>query len=673
MPEYTQADLPMRVTTTLGEDVLILRGFTGREAISEPFHFHLDLVSEERSLDPADLLRTPISLAIDLPEGEPRLIHGLVSEFVRLGRWDDLTRYQARMVPWFWFLSLSQDFRIFQDRTVLQIVAEVFEDLGVDAWESRCIRTYFPRENTVQYRESHLAFISRLLEEEGIFYYFEHDDEGHRMILLDANSTASDARAAENVRITDGPVRSEDTVLRLKESYRPHTGKVTFRDFNPMTTATPVEVSASGEEPEELFHYPGLYKHYDEGDRHSLDYLETHEMRRHLVRGSSLCRGFQAGTRFELEGHFREALNQRYLLIEVQHEGDAGSIRGGEGEASRYRNDFLALPDSVPFRPPRMTEKPTVRGPQTAKVVGPRGSEIHVDEWGRIKVQFHWDRRGSYDENSSCWIRVATPWAGGRWGVVHVPRIGQEVVVDFLEGDPDRPLVVASVYNNLNKPPWDLPDEGMISGVKSSTTPGGSGYNEIALNDKQGSELIRIHGQRNLTATIRNSETRTVGNEQTITVKKDQKITVQEGNRTVTVEEGSIREEAKEGIVVRSGEAGVSLSAEEGVSAVTHDDKTGLFLLKGGVSSLFGEDRSSLMSNTEAVVRATEGEVKISAATEGKVDAGQELELKVGGASVTLKPAEIELKIGGSSVKLGPDGVEISGATITLSGMVRHN
>lgn len=668
MPEYTQASLPIRIDTILEEDVLLLHGFSGTEGISKPFVFHLDLLSEDPAIDADELLRSPMSIGIELPDGEVRRIHGHVSQFVQLGRTDELTHYQAEMVPWLWFLSLSTDCRIFQEVDVLEIVEEIFGDLGYSDYDIRCIRNYPKREYCVQYRESHLDFISRLLEEEGIFYFFEHTDTGHVLVLADDNSSIQECPAAESVRIMEDAPPGEDVVHALRRKHSVHLGRVTLRDYDYLQPSLQLEASVSGEQWEESYDYPGRFDELDEGDRYTRLRLEESETLRRMVRGAGGCRGFQAGYRFELTNHYRDDANDSYALVEVRHEGRAGGYRSGEGEATHYSNEFLAIPLEVPFRPPRRSAKPTVRGTQSAEVVGPRGEEIWVDEHGRIKVQFHWDRRGQKDENSSCWIRVASTWAGKGWGFIEIPRIGQEVLVDFLEGDPDRPIVVGSVYNAEQTPPWGLPDSGTISGVKSRSSKGGGGYNEISLQDKKGSELINIHAQKDMVTKVLNDQTTTVGNDQTTTVEKgNQSVTVQEGNRSVHVSEGEIEESAKKQITGTSTTENVTFTAETFFCSQVASGKANVQGNKDGNVQVWGEQNAFIWSKQRAAIDSDDGPVEITAGTKVEVTADDEIKLSVGGASITITSTQIEITAAGSSVTLSSGGVSVEGSLVKLN------
>jgi type VI secretion system secreted protein VgrG len=588
------------------------------------------------------------------------------------------------VVPWLWFLSLSRDCRIFQEMDVLEIVEEVFTDLGYSDFDIRCMRSYPKREYCVQYRESHLSFVSRLMDEEGIFYFFEHSESTHTLVIADDNSSAEPCPAAERVRILEESPPGEDVVHALRAKHSVHLGRVTLRDYDYLKPSLQLESSVSGEEWEESYDYPGLYDDLEEGDRFTRIRLEESEVGRHMVQGTGRCRGFRAGFRFDLEGHYRSDANRTYMLVEVRHEGQAGGYRSGEGGATSYSNHFLAIPHEVPFRPARQSEKPVVRGTQTAVVVGPSGEEIWVDEHSRIKVQFHWDRRGQKDENSSCWIRVASTWAGKSWGAIEIPRIGQEVLVDFLEGDPDRPIVVGSVYNAEQTPPWGLPGSGTISGVKSRSSKGGGGYNEISLEDKKGSELLNIHAQKNMVTKVLNNQSTTVDNDQSVTVHNDQTITV-DNNRKITV-----TGERSETVTKNT-----SLTVTDGDYLQTVVKGSATIRVKKDVTEVFEEnqrttvtkeivitagDKIKLVTGDSSIELSKDGTIKIvgkSVVVEGKDDAtmeapkatvsgGDEAKLGVGSQQVTCN--KMKVNVSGAAINSSAVGMhEIAGALVKIN------
>ncbi len=576
MPTYSQANRPMRVDTVLGTDVLLLAGLSGVEGVSMPFGFQLDLLSEDPAVEAEDVLRTPVTLTLRLPEGEERKIHGLVSRFVQLGQGDDLTSYRAEVVPWLWFLSLSRDCRIFQNLSVLEIVEQVFQAQGYSDFQVKCTRSYPKREYCVQYRETHLDFVSRLLEEEGIFYFFEHSESRHVLTLADSNGSVPPCPGSAKARMASQSTIDEDVVTELRREHAVYVGTVTLRDYDYLQPSLSLESSMSGEGREEVYDYPGNYTTLDEGERYARIQLEAEEALRRTVQGKGLCRYFQSGCHFELTDHYVGDANQAYLLLRVQHSGSGGDYRSWDTAPVDYRNEFLAIPHDVPFRPARRTPTPVVRGSQTALVVGPAGEEVWVDRHGRIKVQFPWDRVGQRDENSSCWVRVAQPWAGKGWGAVQIPRIGNEVIVEFLEGDPDRPIVTGSVYNAEQAPPFALPGAGIQMGMKSRSSPGGGGYNEITMTDTKGKEMMNVHAQYDMTTKVEHDDTQTVVNDRTIsvtgkhteTIKKDTTITISEGAYSHDVEAGTSTAHVK-GAVTESYEATQATTVKGDITIVS--------------------------------------------------------------------------------------------------------
>ncbi|MGH7506311.1 MAG: type VI secretion system Vgr family protein, partial [Longimicrobiales bacterium] len=468
MPLFTQAGRPLRVTTELGEDGLLLSSFTGREAVSQPYVYALDLLSEDRQIDPARMLRSRVTLHVGLPGGGERQVHGIVRRFVRQERGEQLNAYHAEIVPWLWFLSLSHDCRIFQNVTVPEIIETVFGDLGYTDYENRCTGSYQKREYCVMYRESHLDFVSRLMEEEGIYYHFEHETRKHTLVLVDAPVNLKDVPGSADAHMAGQGAPHEDLVVGLQEEHSVYIARVALKSNDYLQPSLTLYETVSGESPgkEEVYDYPGKYTDTETGQRYARLRLGAAEALRHVVRGHGTMRSFIAGHKFDLQDHHILDANQTYVLLEVQHTGSVGDFiaGGGGGARAEYSNQFVALPYRIPYLPQPATGKPIVRGSQTALVVGPSGEEIHTDKHGRVKVQFHWDRQGKKDEKSSCWVRVSSGWAGKGWGAVSLPRIGQEVIIDFLEGDPDRPIITGRVYNAEQVPPYTLPGNQTQSG-----------------------------------------------------------------------------------------------------------------------------------------------------------------------------------------------------------------
>jgi type VI secretion system secreted protein VgrG len=410
------------------------------------------------------------------------------------------------------------------------------------------------REYCVQYRESSLNFISRLVEEEGIFYFFEHTDSKHTMVFADNSSvqgTCPGKATATYAYDDDGWVPEDqglEGVASLERIETVFTGKAALTDYYFETPS--LDLSGNlGQQNEEVFDYPGEYTAKEDGARYTRLRLEEREARQFVVNGTSRCRPFRAGVNFKLKNHYRADTNKDYFLTSVTHEAQDSTYRQDKNKAHYYNNSFSAIPKTIPYRPPRDTVRPTVKGLQPAVVVGQSGEEIWVDKYGRVKVQFFWDRVGQKNDDSSCWIRVSQIWAGKNWGWMTIPRVGQEVLVDFLEGDPDRPIIVGRVYNADQMPPWGLPANQTQSGILTRSSKGGSTdtFNRIQFEDLSGSEAINIWAQKDMNTHVENNDDQKVEQNRTIEVDgthtekivKDTTITITEGNHSTTVQTGN--------------------------------------------------------------------------------------------------------------------------------------
>lgn len=658
---YSQANRPMRVETGLGEDVLLLAGFSGHEGVSRPFAYHLDLLSEDPAIAPDQVLRKPVTVTIALGDGSAeRKIHGIVSRFTQLDRQEDLTSYRAEVVPWLWFLSLSRDCKIFQGLSVLEIVEKVFGSLGYTDYEIRCTKSYPAREYCVQYRETHLAFVSRLLEEEGIFYFFDHTAGKHTLVLTDSSSSAQ-ACDIDSARMGTQAAPDEDVVQSLEREHSVYVGTVTLADYDHLQPSLSLRSSMSGDGKEEIYDYPGKYAALDEGERYARLQLEAEEALRQLVRGSGSCRAFQCGRKFTLEDHYRSDANQPYLLLEVRHSGRSGDYRSWDTAPIDYRNDFLAVPVDVPYRPARRTPKPLVWGSQTALVVGKAGEEIWVDKHGRVKVQFYWDREGKKDENSSCWVRVSTSWAGKGWGTIQIPRIGQEVIVDFLEGDPDRPIITGRVYNAEQTPPYDLPANQTQSGMKSRSSKGGGtdNFNEIRMEDKKGSELLYIHAEKDQELNVEHDRTKSIGNDETVSVGRNRTESVG-GNETVTID--GMRQE-----VVGENE---KITIDGSRSEMVGKDET--INISGSRSETVGKSESVQISENRDVSVGKKEALEIGDSRMTQISKNDEL--KIGKKLSLVVGEEIQIKTGSASITMKKDGsITIKGKNIKIDGSGKIN
>ncbi|HEX5750990.1 MAG TPA: type VI secretion system tip protein VgrG [Archangium sp.] len=490
--------------------------FSGAEGLSSLFEYQVELACEDQEIDFADAVGKPALLTLQ-GDLRPKLLNGIISRFEQINEMPRYAIYRATVVPLVWRLKHRFDCRIFQAMDTPAILKKVFEAASVPTDQVRFTLTgsYEPRDYCVQYRESDWAFVSRLMEEDGLFYFFEHEQDKHTLVIGDGAAAFKPIDGVDTLpfRRDAGMVVTEDHVnhFRFSEEVRP--GKATLRDFNfkkpglNMQAANGAKVDADLE----VYDYPGEYQDPSQGtlakgSTIARVRLEALQASKRLAQGRSDCERFLPGRLFSLTEHSRRSHNGRYLLIGVSHQGSQPQVLDEESQGGgfSYSNAFTCIPEEVPYRPARVTPRPHVRGVQTAVVVGPKGEEIYVDKWGRVKVQFHWDRQGTLDEHSSCWVRVSQLWAGEGWGAMFIPRIGQEVIVDFIEGDPDRPLIIGRVYNGNNLVPYELPAHKTKSTIKSNSSLGKEGYNELRYEDKKSQEQIFMHAERNMDVHVKN-------------------------------------------------------------------------------------------------------------------------------------------------------------------------
>lgn len=534
---YTQENRLIAIDTPLGKDVLLLAGFHGTEALSRLFSFELDMLSENHNVSFEDIIGKNVTISVVLADEDKRYFNGLISRFSQgrgggeAGGDPRFSHYRATMVPWPWLLTRTADSRIFQKLSVPDIVEKIFKEKGFSDFKVKLHDSYEKRDYCVQYRETDFNFVSRLLEEEGIHYFFEHEDGKHTLVLADAPQENNPCPKQKTARyqISAGGWLEEDVITGLEKMQEIRPGKYSLSDFNFEIPNTGLEVNVPSKQKlgpgeREVYDYPGLYTKKAEGDRLAKIRMEEEEAQITKIAGSSNCRAFTSGYRFALSDFYRTDMNNKdYVLTAIEHEANQDWEK--EAELS-YANHFTCIPFDVPYRPPRLTPRPVMEGTQTAIVVGSAGEEIYTDEHGRVKVQFHWDREGKKDENSSCWIRVSQLWAGAGWGAMYIPRIGQEVIVDFIEGDPDRPIITGRVYHGTNKPPYGLPGEKTKSTIKSDSSLGGGGFNEIRFEDKKGSEEIFLHAEKDENTVVKNNQAIVVGNDRAESIKRDRTLEV---------------------------------------------------------------------------------------------------------------------------------------------------
>jgi type VI secretion system secreted protein VgrG len=541
---FTQTSQYLSITTPLGTDKLLIRSIHGEERLSGLFHFFVEAVSEDKALDFATIVGKSATVKMALADGSTtRYINGIVGRFVQAGSDARFFTYFLELHPWFWLMSMMVDCRIWQNKSVIDIVTGLFGELGFTDYKNSTTGTYTALEYCVQYNESAFAFVSRLLEDAGIFYYFEHEEGKHTLVLADASTAFTDCPGAATVDYaTYGTWVQQNIVTSATIEQAVIPGKYAVDDFGFETPSTDLlgssdSTKATNGTARRIYEYPGGFVKKDDAEAKAKLRMEEREVPNKTLRGTSYCRAWYPGAKSTLAKHYRDDVNAAYAIGRVSH----------NATPEAYSNSFEAFPADLTYRPARSTRKPVIPGTQTAIVVGKSGEEIWTDQYGRVKVQFHWDQKGTNDENSSCWIRVAHGWAGKSWGQMFLPRIGQEVVVSFLEGDPDRPLITGSVYNAEQTVPYTLPTDQTKSTIKSNVSKGGGGFNELRFEDKKDSEEVFLQAQKDLNTIVKNNETHKVGTnnadgkgDQTIDVYNNRSITVQKGNNKLQVQEGNL-------------------------------------------------------------------------------------------------------------------------------------
>ena len=540
MPELeaTQANRSIVVTSPLGEDVLLFHSMNVSEQLGRLFQFDLDLLSEDPEIKLQDILAQNVTVRYLRPDGEYRYFNGFVSQFSQAGSHGNLFVYRATLRPWFWFLTRTADCRIFQNKTVPDIIKEVFRDEGFSDFEDTLSGSYREWENCVQYRETDFNFISRLMEQEGMYYFFKYEDGKHTLVLSDSISAHETVPGYEEVPYyppEESELRERDHISdwSLNQIVQPGAYSLNDYDFKKPKANLEVKSSVSREHDQaefEIYDYPGEYKESGDGEGYVRARIEELQSQHEEVQGAGNVAGLMTGCLFKLTNYPREDQNREYLITSASYNLGPQEYESkvAAGSDSIFSCNISAIDKQQAFRAPRITAKPIVQGPQTATVVGKDGEEIWTDKYGRVKVQFHWDRYGEVNENSSCWIRVSHPWAGKNWGAVAIPRIGQEVIVSFIEGDPDQPIITGRVYNDDNMPPYELPANATQSGVKTRSSKEGSpdNFNELRFEDKKGEEQLYIHAEKNQDNIVENDETTSVGHDRTEDVGNDEIITI---------------------------------------------------------------------------------------------------------------------------------------------------
>ncbi len=666
----------------LADATLHVFRFTGQESLSQPFEFTIELVSDDPDLDLLAPIGQPACLTLRGRLGDgarySRYVHGVVERFVQLAAGIRQSRYQATLVPTIKPLHYTRNARIFQKQSAPDVTKKVLQDgkIPSDAVNALLHGSYGARDYCVQYQESDLNFVQRLWEEEGIFYFFEHKKDQDKLTLGDGNHAFDSLAQYSEVRLRDQPHMYEEGLHELRAEHSLRSGAALARDFKFKQPTLELEATAEGDKfaDYKMYYFPGEYVEPGVGKQLVAVRLQEQQCQRNRYVASGNVRAMLPGYKFTVGGHRRSDCNQEYVIVTVQHHGTQPGALGEEGggvDKPAYKNTIECIPADVSYRPPRLAPAPSIPGVQTALVVGPAGEEIHCDSHGRVKVQFHWDREGKNDDNSSCWIRVSQPWGGVSYGGMFLPRIGQEVLVQFLEGDPDRPVIVGRVYNGENPTPYGLPAKKTVSTFKTASTPGGNGSNELRFEDAAGSEEIYLHGQLDMNTVIERDRTQKFGRDTTDQVGHDRTREVV-NNETISI---GVDRKAQVG----SNET-LSVGSNQSLGVGANQD----FTIGANRSTQIGANKTTTVggSHTETISGAMTVTVMQTLTETVAINyaetVGAAMELTIGGAFTETVGAVKMTTIGGSlteTIGAGPQesvggnlGVDVGGGSSLQAG-----
>jgi type VI secretion system secreted protein VgrG len=675
----------------------------GEEALSELYGFEVEFVSEDAAIDFDAVVGKPALLEM-ITNDDPRFVHGIVNRFEETGVGQKLTSYTASIVPAFWTFGLKTDCCIYQALTVPDVIKDVLESGGMSAgtdFDLQLNATYPKREYIVQYRESDLDFVRRLAEEVGIFFFFEHTEDGHKLVFADDPGAHADItglvvlpfRAAET-----GMQSDSEQVSNLRYVRTLRTGKVMMQSFNFEKNKLALKTESVGDAETEHVDYDFDGRYHDESAGKALAKIrqEAYAARRRTLTGSSNCRQLTAGYKFGVSDHPRDEFNADYVVTRVEHRGEQPQAAGADaiGEDSgrkAYTNTFESIPATVPFRPLPVTERALVDGPQTAVVTGPAGEEIHCDSHGRVKVKFHWDRYGSSDDKSSCWVRVSQ---SHRIADLAIPRVGEEVIVGFLEGDPDQPMVIGRVYNGGAQAPYALPGDKTKSTFKTLSSPGGGGFNELRFEDAAGSEEVFFHAQKDWNIKVLNNRTQNIGVDSTDEIGRDQTMSVGR-DRIRSVKRNEAVDITKDQLVKIGGDRTEAVTGNESVKidgnrthevvgndtetvgkdrTVSIGNKDTLSIGDAHETSVGGDQTTSVKGDYSLEVKGdasveVKGDHEVSAKGKASLDAKKDVEIKSGKKIEIEGKDEISLKCGDASITMKKNGdIDIKGKKINIKG-----
>jgi type VI secretion system secreted protein VgrG len=658
-------------SSPLGEQ-LVFYAMRGRETLGQPFSYEVDLLSDDPKIELDALLGQPVSVSLERYDGGTREFNGFVAHFSLIGSRGRYVQYRALLKPWLWFLGHSRSSRIFHKKTVPAILKQIFRERGfTDFTDAELSSDYREWEYLVQYRESELNFVSRLMEQEGIYYYFEHSAQKHKLILADSpTSHRAPPEYKQGIKYfppVERERRDQEHVDHWLASMRVRSGKFRVGDYDFKRPAQYITAQAfvKREHPHssyEVSDYPGEVSTMAEAEREARVQLEEHQVEFDTVEGSGNPRGLSAGSLFALTQFPREDQNKEYLIVDAIYDvrvGEYESTTEIEDKDPEYRLSFTAIDAKHQYRAPRVSKKPVVEGPQTAKVLAEGNQEIWTDEYGRVKVLFHWD---SPAKDKSCWVRVAQVWAGTNFGAMHIPRANQEVIVDFLEGDPDRPIITGRVYNAENMPPYPLPKNQTQSGIRSRSTKGGNQdeFNELMFEDKRGEEKVNLQAQKDLHIEVKNDETDHIARNRTTDIDKNETTTIGEnethhvkGKQTETVDQGlkhtvtmGIDREVTSGGVTEKIMGGVTQTitgnvSQDVVGSVTNTASTGFTFNTPAAVAINAQAGFTLTAPAGSKILATGGHSVIAPGGQTTVD---NFFSKIGGQLLEVFQNHVETK-----------------------------
>jgi type VI secretion system secreted protein VgrG len=624
---------------SLGGDALLVEQMEGEELLSGLFTFRVRLVAENPALAFDSIVGKDASLSIGLPDGSRQFVSAIVGRFRQGGTTRRFTTYFADLYPRMWLLTKTRDSRIFQNKTVPDIVKQMLHDHGVTDIDDALTGTYAAREYCVQYRETAFDFVSRLMEAEGISYYFTHTDSAHTVVLADDTSSYGAGPAQLKLGATSMSTPRADALPDCAIAVQVTSDQCKLDDYNFETPSTDLLGVASGKTSAlTVYDYPAGLTTKSAIEALATRRVEELELPRLVLHGSTSNAAIRPGHTFTLDDHPRDSANTKYVAWKVFHEASQDS----------YANRFEAFPADTPFRPPRLTPEPRIHSCQTATVVGKSGEEITTDQYGRVRLKFHWDQAAAADETSSCWVRVAQGWAGKQFGAFFLPRIGQEVVVSFLEGDPDRPLVTGSVYNAKQTVPYALPDNQTRSVIKSDSSKGSAGSNEICFEDKKGEEDLYVHAQKDMHVVVLNDETTTITKNRSVTIEEaDDTLTVSKGKRAVSVAADETHENKAKLTYTITGDLALTVGGKLTLS-VTGD----LTLKVSGAVKIQGDGDVNLTA-MGALTQKSTGAMTTESSQNMTIKAGVNLDQEAGAALKTKAGATANVEAGAILVLKG--------------------